>query len=182
MGLHDICHKRCPYCVDWPDSQFGYFKYDGYCSRCFKHVFPNDPRSAIIYTHTNEIRVRNFINSHFPDFIHDQVMWLNGCSCTHKRRVDHRCLVEGTMLAVETDEFAHRRYDARDEEMRYHDLFMVHSGRWIFLRFNPDNNRGGKGVDLEDKLEALRKEMENQIDRIKRGLNTELVEIHYMFY
>ena len=135
-----------------------------------------------MYAHTKEIRVRNFINKHFAGFIHDQPMWLNGCSCAHKRRVDHRCLVDGTMLAVETDEFAHRSYDAKDEEVRYDDLYMVHSGKWIFIRFNPDNIRSGKGVDFEDKLEALRDEISAQLERIASGLNTEPIEIRRMFY
>jgi len=173
--------ERCPYCIGWTDAHVGSSKYDGYCARCFKRVFPTDPRSTVIYEHTKEIMVRNFINAHFPDFIHDEVIWLGGCNCMHKRRVDHRCLVEGTMLAVETDEFAHRYYNKRNEEVRYDDLYM-YSGKWIFIRFNPDDTLGGVGVDSKDKLEALKKEMETQIGRIKAGLNTELVEIIHLFY
>jgi hypothetical protein len=33
------------------------------------------------------------------------------------------------MLAVETDENAHRGYDEKDEEIRYDDLYMIHSGK-----------------------------------------------------
>jgi len=45
------------------------------------------------------------------------------------------------MIAVETDERQHRGYDKQDEEDRYSDLYMVHSGNWIFIRFNPDGYR-----------------------------------------
>jgi hypothetical protein len=95
-----------------------------------------------------------------------------------RRRIDHRKLIGSTLLCIETDEFAHRGYDPLDEEIRYHDLYMVHSGKWIFIRFNPD----GKGVDIEDKLDRLIEEIQNQIERIEMEENTELLEIVKLFY
>ena len=169
---------RCPNCVSWPDSRTGNARYDGYCATCFKRVFPSDPRSAVIYSHAKEIRVRNMINIHFDGFIHDKPLHL-GCDCAHYRRVDHRCLIEGTMLAIETDEFGHRRYEERDEEIRYDDLMMVFTGKWIFIRFNPD---GDKLVDMEDKLERLRDEISHQIERIELEENKDLLEIVKLYY
>jgi hypothetical protein len=52
---------------------------------------------------------------------------------------------------------------------------MIHSGKWIFIRFNPDRTL----TDIEDRITQLLEEMENQIERIK---NEELVEIIKMFY
>jgi hypothetical protein len=97
-----------------------------------------------------------------------------------RRRIDHRKLIGGTLMCVETDEFAHRYYDPRDEEIRYDDLVAYHTGRMIFIRFNPD----GKGVDMEDKLDRLVDEMRQQIDRIERGENDGpgLLEIIKLFY
>jgi len=172
---------RCPYCVDWPDSRCGNAKkYDGYCATCFKRVFPNDERSTVIYEHSKEIRVRNAINEHFDGFIHDQPLHTTHCDCTMRRRIDHRKLIGGTLLCVETDEFAHRSYDPRDEEIRYDDLVAYHTGRMIFIRFNPD----GKGVDMEDKIERLLDEMRCQIERTERGENDGpgLLEIIYLYY
>jgi len=80
-----------------------------------------------------------------------------------------------TILAVETDEFGHRGYDQHDEEIRYSDLFMIHSGKLIFIRFNPDDNISK--VDIDDKLNKLIETMDECIDRIKNNENTELVEI-----
>ena len=54
---------------------------------------------------------------------------------------------------------------------------MIHSGKWIFIRFNPD---GGK-VDLEDKLEILMREMKEQIRRIENEENEGLLEIIKLF-
>jgi hypothetical protein len=79
------------------------------------------------------------------------------------------------ILAVETDEFGHRGYDQKDEEIRYDDLFMIHSGKWIFIRFNPDDNISK--VDIDDKLDKLIETMNECIDRIEREENVELVEI-----
>ena len=55
---------------------------------------------------------------------------------------------------------------------------MIHSGKWIFIRFNPD----GKDVDIEDKLDKLLDTIKEQIVRIEREENIELVEIIKLFY
>ena len=167
--------KRCPNCKDLPDSRSGSSKYDGYCATCFKRVFPDNERSKIIYTHTKEIMVRNVINENFEGFVHDRPLYTMNCDCTHRRRIDHRKLIGNTILAVETDEFGHRGYDQKDEEIRYDDLFMIHSGNWIFIRFNPDDNFSK--VDIDDKLDKLIETMKNCIDQIENDENTELVEI-----
>jgi hypothetical protein len=167
--------NRCLNCIDWPDSRCGCLKYNGYCATCFKRVFPDDERSKIIYTHTKEIMVRNAINTNFEGFVHDKPLYTMNCDCTHRRRIDHRKLIGNTILAVETDEFGHRGYDQKDEEIRYDDLYMIHSGKWIFIRFNPDNNISK--VDIDDKLDKLIETMNECIDRIKNNENTELVEI-----
>jgi hypothetical protein len=55
---------------------------------------------------------------------------------------------------------------------------MIHSGKWIFICFNPDRTLTDK-TDIEDRITQLLEEIENQIERIK---NEELVEIIKMFY
>ena len=173
--------KRCPNCIEWIDSRCGNSKYDDYCATCFKRLFPEDPRSKFIYEHTKEIRVRNEISKTFTGFIHDKCMYIGGCDCPNKRRVDHRKLIDGTILAVETDEFSHRGYDKKDEEIRYDDLYMIHSGKWIYIRFNPDITRT-QNVDLEDRIDILLSEIAKQIKRIEMGENKDLVEIIKLFY
>ena len=179
--------NRCPNCINWPDSRCGWDKYDGYCATCFKRVFPNDQRSKIIYSHTKEIKVRNAIteyaeiNKDFEGFIHDISLYTGNCDCTHRRRIDHRKLFGNTILAVETDEFAHNRYDKKDEDIRYNDLYMIHSGKWIFIRFNPDHTPTDK-TDIEDRIIQLLEEIEVQIERIYQEDNHDLVEIIKMFY
>ena len=167
--------QRCPNCITWPDARGGSVKYDGYCATCFKRIFPDDVRSKTIYAHTKEILVRNTINARFNGFIHDTPLYTGGCDCTHRRRIDHRKMVGNTILAVETDEFGHRGYNPEDEEIRYDDLYMLHSGKWIFIRFNPDTNVSK--TDLEDKLHTLIETMERCIGRIERDENQDLVEI-----
>jgi hypothetical protein len=179
----DKCRKhgggpRCPSCITWTDSRTGSAKYDGYCATCFKHIFPDDDRSKVTHEHRKEIRVRNIINENFNGFVHDIQLYTNACECTHRRRIDHRKLIGNTILAIETDEFAHSKYDERDEEIRYDDLYMIHSGKWIFIRFNPD----GKGVDMSDKLDKLVQTIQDCIDRIENEQNTELLEIIKMYY
>ena len=119
--------------------------------------------------------VRNKINEMFIGFVHDRPLYTGNCDCTHRRRIDHRKLIGNTILAIETDEFAHRGYDQKDEEIRYHDVYMIHSGKWIFIRFNPDTNVSK--TDILDKLNKLIETMHECIDRIEQEKNTELVEI-----
>ena len=167
--------KRCPNCIDWIDSRSGSYAYDGYCATCFKQIFPDDERSKVIYRHTKEIMVRNIINQSFDGFIHDKPLYTGNCDCTHRRRIDHRKLIGNTILAIETDEFGHRGYDKKDEEIRYDDVYMIHSGKWIFIRFNPDTNVSK--TDIEDKLNKLVETINDCIVRIEKEENIQLLEI-----
>ena len=185
--IHRSAKKRCPHCIDWIDSRGGDSNYDGYCATCFKRLFPDDPRSIRVYSHSKEIQVRNAITEHsilnplFAGFVHDRPLYTGNCDCTRRRRVDHRKLIGNTILAVETDEFAHRGYDEKDEEIRYDDLYMIHSGKWIYIRFNPDTTRT-QYTDIEDRITVLLETIEQQIHRIEEGDNTDLVEIIKLYY
>ena len=166
---------RCPHCIDWIDSRSGSSAYDGYCATCFKQIFPNDERSKVVYKHTKEIMVRNIINKNFDGFIHNKPLYTGNCDCTHRRRIDHRKSIGNTILAIETDEFGHRGYDKKDEEIRYDDIYMIHSGKWIFIRFNPDTNVSK--IDIKDKLDKLVETINEYIYRIEQEENIELLEI-----
>jgi hypothetical protein len=91
----------------------------------------------------------------------------------------HRKLIGNTILAIETDEFGHIGYDKKDEEIRYDDVYMIHSGKWVFIRFNPDNNISK--VDIADKLDKLIETIHKCIFRIKNEENVELVEIYKLY-
>jgi hypothetical protein len=170
---------RCPNCIDWVDSRSGNPKYDGYCITCFKHCFPNDKRCTLTRTRSKELMVRNVINGFFKGFIHDTPLYTGSCDCTHRRRIDHRKLIGNTILAIETDEFGHRGYNKHDEEIRYDDLYMIHSGKWIFIRFNPDNNVSK--TDIVIKLFCLIESIRKCIKRIEQDKNTELLEIYKLY-
>jgi len=170
--------KRCPNCIDWIDSRCAHPDYEGYCATCFKRLFPDHEKSKIIYGHTKENLVRNALVANFEGFVHDKVLVVPNCDCTHRRRVDFRKQIGNTILAVEVDEDGHRDYDTEDEKHRYDDLYMAFSAKWIYIRFNPD----GKGVDMEDKLSSLMNEISAQIERIENEENSEPVEIIKMFF
>ena len=177
--------KRCPNCIDWIDSRSGCKKYDGYCATYFKRKFPNDKRSSKIYEKSREIKVRNFLNENYEGFIHDRPLYTGNCDCTHRRRIDHRKLIYSTILAVETDERQHSSYDREDEEVRYDDLYMIHSGKWIFIRFNPDSYiKNGKknNQSLDKRLKVLKYTIDEQIRRIYNEENEELLEIIKLYY
>jgi len=162
--------------------------YKGYCTTCFQHLFPLDPLTFQIRSKTKEIAVRDFINSKFEDFYHDKSLWYNEavCDCTTKRRIDHRKLINGTLLCIETDENQHKTYSKSDEEARYHDLFMAYGGKFIFIRFNPDKYKDEKGKScnpmLFNRLIVLENEINKQINRIENDENTDLLEVVELYY
>jgi hypothetical protein len=161
-------------------------KYKGYCRNCYQHLFPNDPLTYQIRSKTKEIAVRDYINQNFKGFQHDKPLWSGNCDCTHRRRIDHRVLIGNTLLCIETDENQHKNYDTTDEEIRYDDLYMLHSGKFIYIRFNPDKfkNKNGKSLNpmLYTRLPVLKEEIEKQIERIKNEENIELLEIIKLYY
>ena len=76
-------------------------------------------------------------------------MDLEGVCCETKRRIDLRMLINNTMLCVEIDENQHKKYIRYDENIRYDILFMDFSGKYIFMRCNPD-----KFIDKYNKSET----------------------------
>jgi hypothetical protein len=181
----DVKAKRCKG-QDGTCTTIANAKYKGYCVYCFANTFPTDPLTFQIRCKTKEIAVRDFINVHFEGFSHDKPMYTDHCDCSIRRRIDHRKLIGNTMLAVETDESQHKSYDAMDEEIRYDDLYNAFSGKWIYIRFNPDKFRNKAGVSknptIATRLIELKTEIERQIQRIEAEENTELLEIKYMYY
>jgi hypothetical protein len=183
-GMVDILHAKCKanYCL----GNLANSKYKGYCSSCYQRLFPNDPLTLQVRSKTKEIAVRDFINLNFEGFQHDAPLWTGNCDCTHRRRIDHRKLIGNTLLCIETDENQHKGYDATNEEIRYDDLYMLHGGKFIFIRFNPDKfkNKAGKNLNpmLYTRLPVLKEEIERQIKRIEKEENIELLEIIKLYY
>jgi hypothetical protein len=187
-SMIDLCHTECKGYNNelCPFNYRADDKYDGYCSQCFKRGFSNDPRVLQMKQKTKEIKVRDFINTHFEGFIHDKPLWTTHCDCSIRRRIDHRLLIDNTLLVVETDENQHKNYDEMDEQIRYDDLYMAFSGKWIYIRFNPDKYKNSKGklrnTKIDDRLLTLKREIEKQILRIKNDMNAEILERVYLYY
>ena len=177
-------NKSCPNCIDWIDARYGNKKYDGYCTTCFKHCFPNDPRCSKIPSAGYDSQVTDFINQHFQGFVHDKPIYTHHCDCTNRRRIDHYLLLGNTVLAIETDEHQHNTYT--DEEVRYNDLYMHFSGKWIFIRFNVHSYYDNKGrfrqTKFHNRLILLGDHIQKSIDRILAGDNFQILEIIKMFY
>tara|TARA_Y100000741_G_scaffold300777_1_gene242177 strand:- start:188 stop:1267 length:1080 start_codon:yes stop_codon:yes gene_type:complete len=160
-------------------------KYKGYCANCFIHLFPNDPLTFQARCKTKELAVRDYINQNFQGFICDKQLTTANCDCTIRRRPDLRILINETLLCVEIDENQHKSYNEMDEETRYNDLYMAYSGKWIYIRFNPDKyKKNDRNVNptIAKRLIILKKEIEKQIKRIENEENEELVERIYLYF
>ena len=184
-GMIDVNCSKCKqeYCDTYSNKI-----YKGYCSHCYQHLFPNDTLTIQMRNKSKETAVRDFINSKFEGFQHDKTLWYNesNCDCSSKRRIDHRKLINGTLLCIETDENQHKSYSKTDEESRYHDLFMAFGGKFIFIRFNPDKYKDIKGKScnpmLFNRLPILENEINKQMKRIENEENTDLLEVIELYY
>jgi len=177
-----ICNNREGLC-----TQQGNKKYRGYCTYCFSHLFQDDPLTLTIRQKTKELHIRDFINENYEEFIHDKAIYLgDGCNCTNKRRIDFRKIIGNTMLAIEVDEFQHKHYDKNDEISRYNDMYMVFSGKWYYIRYNPDTYKDKSGKirnpDMQTRLSKLQNTIDNAIYNIIHEKNKELLEIEYIYY
>jgi len=65
---------------------------------------------------------------------------LEGGCCETKGRIHLIMLINNTMLCIEFDEHQHKKYIKYDENIRYDNLFMDFSGKYIFIGYNPDKS------------------------------------------
>ncbi len=200
VGMRDIVTSKCPthYCkgtfelqekgLKCPYEHRGKKKYDYYCTRCFEQNFPDDPRTAKIRDKTEENKVRAFLATTFPapSFIHNKALWTDEADCTCRRRIDFRTLIGNTLLCIEVDENQHKYRDEEDEEIRYDDLMLLHGGKFVFIRYNPDSYVDEEGTTVnpseEERFKVLEDTIHQEIKRIYAGKNEDLVEIIRLFY
>jgi hypothetical protein len=182
----DEMYNNSYLCKNTGCKMYGNVKYKYYCTHCFTNMFPSDPLVLQVHKKSKENYVRDFLNEYFDGFVHDHPLWIGECDCSHRRRIDHRKLIGNTLLCIETDEKQHKRYDVEDEKIRYDDLYMVHGGKFIFIRFNPDsytNNFNDRvNPNIKHRMDDLMTEIEKHIERINNDDNSELLEVHYLFY
>ena len=57
---------------------------------------------------------------------------------------------------------------------------MIHSGKWIFIRFNPGLDKSK--TNIENKLNTLVETIKISIERINKEENIDLLEIIKLYY
>jgi len=145
-----------------------------------------------MYKKSKEIKWVNEIltNIAFQGWVWDKPIYVNfdgGC-CATKRRIDLRLLVEHPTkclfwLCIEIDENQHKTYAVGYEEARYNDLFLDFSGRYLFLRVNPDafSDHGCRqDPPFEERFEIVRGAILQAIDEGRT--TSDLVEVNHFFY
>ena len=119
-------------------------KYDGYCLRCFIHMFPDKPVSRNYKT--KEYAVVEYIKQNYPhlNWIADKII-SGGCS---RRRPDLLLDLMYQIIIIEVDENQHIDYDCSCENKRTMELSQDMGHRPIvFIRFNPDDyQKDGKNI------------------------------------
>ena len=174
-------------------------KYKGYCTRCYIHLFPDEPISRNYKT--KEYAVLEFIRNNYPDhtWVNDKIID-GGCS---KKRPDIFLELLTHSIIIEIDENQHKTYD-NCEIKRINLLFEDLGDRHIvFIRFNPDDylNKNNKkftscwGIDrngLSSVKKSKKNEWEHRLDTLKslvdRYLNIDEIDLsepitnEYLFY
>lgn len=109
--------------------------YDGYCCRCFVHLFPERPNARNYKT--KEKTVEDYIKQSFSqyDIVSDKKI-NEGCS---KRRPDIYIDFGYQVIIIEIDEHQHRKYDCICENKRIMEISQDIGHRpLVIIRFNPD--------------------------------------------
>jgi len=193
-GMIDIVSKKCMGLLnyegkgdlDCPYENRYKEKYSGYCTSCFKKNFPDDPRTFMINCPSKELAIRDYLSTEFPQFIHNTTLWTGQEDCTCRRRIDFRWLIGNTLLCIEIDEEQHKYRDKQDELMRYNDLMMLHGGKFLFIRFNPDMYKDDEGnrknPEMSTRITLLKTTILESIEEIKYEENEELVEVKLLFF
>jgi hypothetical protein len=126
----DVRHKTC--LVELCDTIVTN-KYNGYCIRCFIHLFPDEPVSCNYKT--KEKAVLDYILENFKDktIITDKKVY-DGCS---QKRPDIFIDLGYQVIIVEIDENQHKNYSC--ENKRIMELSQdINHRPLIIIRFNPD--------------------------------------------
>ena len=99
----------------------------------------------------------------------------------YKKKYESLPLLEPSVRFFTTDTIYKLK---KGKEIKLHhnlecrNFYMIHSGKWVFIRFNPDR----KGIDIADKLDKLVETIEDAIYRIENEQNTGLLEIVKLYY
>jgi hypothetical protein len=203
-GGSSICihNKQKSYCIDCGGSvlckankqgilclQIANKKYKKYCAKCFSNLYPDDPLSLNIRTKSFENKVRDFININYQDFQHNKLLNIGGCDCSHRRFIDNHIIINGCLLAIETDENQHKGYDIDNENNRSNDIMMAYTSPHYFIRFSPNGNYIKDGKKSNPQFATRLKVLKNEIDKAIKFIESEkiyerdnLITNKYLFY
>lgn len=121
------------------------------------------------------------------DWIWDKPLYVtyDGGCCDTKRRIDLWTLVGNTMVAIEIDEHQHKFYKPDYEANRYNDLVMDFTGRFYFLRINPDSFlQAGERLNpsMDQRTPVVAAELDQIFQNIADDTCDDLVRIEHVFY
>ena len=150
-------------------------KYKNYCAKCFSNLYPDDPLSLNIRTKSFENKVRDFININYQDFQHNKLLNIGGCDCSHRRFIDHHIIINGCLLAIETDENQHKGYDIDNENNRSNDIMMAYTSPHYFIRFSPNGNYIKDGKKSNPQFKTRLKVLKNEIDKAINFIKSEKI-------
>ena len=160
--------------------------YDGYCRRCYEHVFPEETQQKNFLSKEKSY-MAPLKDVYGNSLVLDKII-SGGCS---RRRPDGFIDVLTHVIIIEIDENQHRAYDETCENKRIMELSQDVAHRPIvFIRLNPDEYKSGKeridssfhitkqGVlikrvaEYERRLQMLKASVEDALEQVPDRLIT----------
>lgn len=141
-GMINVVDRRCK--SEWCDTIVSRNKFDGFCSWCFIHQFPDHILSRNYKTKESE--VAEYIKSKFSSIdLHFDKKIQDSCS---NRRPDIYIDMGSHLIIIEIDENQHTGYEQICENRRTMEISKGIEHRYlVMIRFNPDgyiNEKGSK--------------------------------------
>lgn len=190
----NMINVRSKICKQCNDTQSRIKKYEGYCCRCFVHLFPNKQISKNYKTKENYIfdEVVKLLPNNNLIITRDKTI-VGGCS---KRRPDLMIDVGSHWICAENDENCHKNYNITCENKRIMELYIDMANRpMVLIRFNCDKYSGGQSLFKTNKQNGLeiirsRKEFNLRICKFVEMINkyinsdppTKSITYEYLYY
>ena len=163
-------HKKCK--SELCNTESWNVIYDGYCSPCFRKLFPNHEFTKIYKV--KEKCIVDFIDQYFKEYKPVYDKRIKGGSSFRRPDIYIDCITH--IVIIEIDEDQHRGYDSDNETYRSMQLLEDVSNRFtIFIRFNPDNYIDKDGNKIESCFEyskVQKKLIISNQDALNNRLNT----------
>ena len=170
---HNKQKQKCIICS--PNSKY-------FCKKC--KLFSVDKRVNYLCSYCNpdkptrqktkEIELKTFLEKNNYNFEYNKhCIYINLSYFP-----DFQIKYDNFYIIIECDEYAHNNYDKKCEKIRENNICIALNLPCVFIRFNPDNKKFRKKINIKNKYKILKSYINYYIN--KKNINENITE--YLFY